>query len=116
MYEEMKRKVEDVIEKGEVGDEFIHGEEERLTFNKWTKSFTPQSHPTIIKICVLESKNDRDMMGHSLPNLIYVSREKSKAFHHHFKGGALNALVLSNPFTLTNNNFDLFRLSYKIIT
>ncbi|XP_050943066.1 cellulose synthase-like protein G3 isoform X2 [Cucumis melo] len=94
------KKVEDVIEKGEVGDKFIDGEEDRLTFNKWTKSFTPQSHPTIIKV-VLESKNDKDMMGHSLPNLVYVSREKSKAFHHHFKSGALNALLRVSA-TMTN--------------
>ncbi|XP_038875597.1 cellulose synthase-like protein G3 [Benincasa hispida] len=92
MYEHMKMKVEDVVEKGKVGDEYINGEEDRLTFHKWDKSFTPQSHPTIIKV-LLESKNDRDMMGHSLPNLIYLSRQKSKAFHHHFKGGALNALL-----------------------
>ncbi|XP_011653225.1 cellulose synthase-like protein G3 isoform X2 [Cucumis sativus] len=50
---------------------------------------------------LLESKNDRDMMGHSLPNLIYISREKSKAFHHHFKGGALNALLRVSA-TMTN--------------
>ena len=53
MYEEMKMKVEDVVEKGEVGDEFMDGEEDRFTFSKWTKSFTPQSHPTIIKVCHL---------------------------------------------------------------
>lgn len=29
----------------------------------------------------------------ALPNLVYVSREKNRAFHHNFKAGALNALV-----------------------
>lgn len=28
-----------------------------------------------------------------MPNLVYVSREKSKTYPHHFKAGALNALV-----------------------
>lgn len=40
-----------------VEDEYINGEEEDKA--------------------LLESKNDREMMGHSLPNPIYLSRQKS---------------------------------------
>jgi len=32
-----------------------------------------------------------------MPNLIYVSREKSKVSPHHFKAGALNTLVSTKP-------------------
>lgn len=42
---------------------------------------------------LLDNSKDKDISGHHLPNLVYCSREKSKASHHHFKAGALNALV-----------------------
>ncbi|KAG1346416.1 putative Cellulose synthase-like protein G2 [Cocos nucifera] len=42
---------------------------------------------------LLESSKDKDIMGNALPNLIYVSREKNINSPHHFKAGALNALV-----------------------
>lgn len=51
----MKRRVENICEKGKVEDELLNGEEERMTFNQWTKSFTPQNHPTVIKVLLLIS-------------------------------------------------------------
>jgi Cellulose synthase len=42
---------------------------------------------------LLQSSIDRDVTGHVMPNLIYVSREKRPKSPHHFKAGALNALV-----------------------
>jgi hypothetical protein len=42
---------------------------------------------------LLDASKDKDIAGYSMPNLIYVSREKNKASPHHFKAGALNALV-----------------------
>ena len=51
MYEKMKMGVENVMEKGEVGNEFINnGNEEHLAFLKWTKSFTSHNHPAIIEV------------------------------------------------------------------
>lgn len=41
----------------------------------------------------MDNSEDKDVMGHVMPNLIYVSREKRKSTIHHFKAGALNALV-----------------------
>ncbi|XP_052210714.1 cellulose synthase-like protein G3 isoform X2 [Diospyros lotus] len=43
---------------------------------------------------LLEAREDRDITGQSMPNLVYVSREKSKMSSHHFKAGALNALIM----------------------
>ena len=34
-----------------------------------------------------------DITGHTMPNLVYVSREKRPGSPHHFKAGALNVLV-----------------------
>ncbi|KAF9685948.1 hypothetical protein SADUNF_Sadunf03G0107700 [Salix dunnii] len=89
IYESMKLKVEQVLERGKVDDEYISSDQEREAFNKWTHNFTRQDHPAVL----LDASKDKDIAGYSMPNLIYVSREKSKASSHHFKAGALNALL-----------------------
>ncbi|XP_057510217.1 cellulose synthase-like protein G3 [Actinidia eriantha] len=92
MYKSMKGRVENVVERGKVEDEYITCEEEREAFNKWTEEFTRQDHPTVIQV-LLENRRDKDIAGQFMPNLIYVSRQKSKTSPHHFKAGALNALL-----------------------
>ncbi|XP_050227415.2 LOW QUALITY PROTEIN: cellulose synthase-like protein G3 [Mercurialis annua] len=92
MYESMKFRIEDVLERGKVDEQYIDGDQESEFFNKWIDKFTRQDHPTIIQ-ALLDSSKDRDITGHEMPNLIYVSREKSKTTHHHFKAGALNVLL-----------------------
>ncbi|KAF7137451.1 hypothetical protein RHSIM_Rhsim07G0081100 [Rhododendron simsii] len=89
MYESMKERVENVVDLGKVTDDYITNEQERQPFNKWTQGFTRQEHPTVL----LEIGKDRDITGQSMPNLIYVSRQKSRTSPHHFKAGALNVLV-----------------------
>lgn len=42
---------------------------------------------------MLENIKDKDITGHLMPNLIYVSREKNTTAPHYFKAGALNILV-----------------------
>ncbi|CAL5442744.1 unnamed protein product [Camellia sinensis] len=93
MYESMKARVENVVERGKVGAEYITNQQQREAFNKWTfQGFTRRDHPTVIQV-LLEIGRDKDITGESMPNLIYVSRHKSKTSPHHFKAGALNALV-----------------------
>ncbi|KAG5539498.1 hypothetical protein RHGRI_019893 [Rhododendron griersonianum] len=46
-----------------------------------------------VKLVLSEVGKDKDITGESMPNLIYVSRQKSRNSPHHFKGGALNALL-----------------------
>ncbi|KAJ9550100.1 hypothetical protein OSB04_022643 [Centaurea solstitialis] len=84
MYESMKAKVEK-------GDYVI---------NQRDANFTRQHHPTIIQV-LLDGTEESDVLGHAMPNLIYVSREKRKATHHHFKAGALNVLLRVSE-TMTN--------------
>ncbi|KAG6487608.1 hypothetical protein ZIOFF_056198 [Zingiber officinale] len=66
-----------------------------------------KSEDAVLEQVLLENSKDVDIAGNSLPNLIYVSREKSPACHHHYKAGALNVLTrvsgaLSNaPIVLT---------------
>ncbi|KAL3532892.1 hypothetical protein ACH5RR_006413 [Cinchona calisaya] len=92
MYESMKMRIESVVEKGTIPDEYITNEQEHEAFSNWTPGFTRHQHPSIIQV-LLESCKDKDISGNSMPNLIYVSREKSKTSQHHFKAGALNALI-----------------------
>ncbi|CAH9056808.1 unnamed protein product [Cuscuta epithymum] len=93
MYDNMKERVQHVCEIGMISEEYITDEEAHKIFEKYrTPNFTSQNHHTIIQV-LLESASNKDTRGHSMPNLVYVSREKSKSFPHHFKGGALNTLA-----------------------
>ncbi|MBA0801042.1 hypothetical protein Gohar_011433 [Gossypium harknessii] len=112
MYEDMKVKVEHVIDKDEVTDEYITDHQQRQAFNKWTKSFTRMDHPTVIQI-ILDKSNDKDISGRLMPNLIYVSRGKSKTSPHHFKAGALNVLlrvsaVMTNAPIILTQDCDMY--------
>ncbi|KAJ6415024.1 hypothetical protein OIU84_003925 [Salix udensis] len=88
----MKVKVEHVLERGTVGDQYITSDQEREAFNKWSSNFTRQDHPAVIQV-LLDASKDKDVDGYLMPNLIYISREKNKSSPHHFKAGALNALI-----------------------
>ncbi|XP_051151247.1 cellulose synthase-like protein G3 [Andrographis paniculata] len=89
MYESMKLKVESAVERGKVSstDDALH-----ILQHFRAKDFTRHNHPSIIQV-LLDSKKDRDIRGGSMPNLVYVSREKSSTTPHHFKAGALNTLL-----------------------
>ncbi|KAK1274813.1 Cellulose synthase-like protein G3 [Acorus gramineus] len=99
MYERMKEKVDRAMETGQEIAE-MNGPDEHKTFSKWTADFTREDHPTVIQI-LLDSERDVDVVGHAMPSLIYVSREKRPCVHHHFKAGALNALTRVSA-TMTN--------------
>ncbi|KAK9716689.1 hypothetical protein RND81_06G250800 [Saponaria officinalis] len=88
LYEDMKFRVEKALESGKVE---VDDDNMRQMFSKWTDDFTRQTHPSVIQV-LLSSVKDKDVSGVLTPNLIYVSREKSKLHHHHFKAGALNTL------------------------
>ncbi|XP_058095876.1 cellulose synthase-like protein G3 [Magnolia sinica] len=92
LYESMKEKVERVVERGRVIDGDITSDDDREAFNKWTDGFSRHDHPAVIQV-LLESSKDMDVMGHHLPNLVYVSRQKSRSSPHHYKAGALNVLL-----------------------
>lgn len=52
MYESMKARVEHVMEKGAIEDEYITSDEEHKIFNQWTHKFTIQNHPNVIQVCI----------------------------------------------------------------
>ncbi|KAL5552418.1 hypothetical protein UlMin_002594 [Ulmus minor] len=92
LYESMKARVKNVVERGKVDDQYITDEQYHQAFSKWTDGFTRQDHPTVIQV-VLDRSEDKDITGHPMPNLVYVSRQKSTTSPHHYKAGALNVLL-----------------------
>ncbi|EOA16103.1 hypothetical protein CARUB_v10004236mg [Capsella rubella] len=87
MYENMKKRVEHVVDSGKVdSDQSIKSDQFRGVFDLWDHKFTPHDHPTIIKVL---QHNETEI----IPNLVYVSREKSRVSPHHYKAGALNTLL-----------------------
>ena len=52
----MKARVENVVERGKVGDEYITNQQQREAFNKWnSQGFTRQDHPTVIQVNLLSN-------------------------------------------------------------
>ncbi|KAK9094028.1 hypothetical protein Scep_025497 [Stephania cephalantha] len=100
MYEAMKGRVENMVERGEVNEEYLTSKHDCDALNKWKPGFTHQDHPTIIEV-LLDNGEDKDITGYKMPNLVYIAREKSKSSAHHFKAGALNVLTRVSA-TMTN--------------
>uniref|UniRef100_A0A2P2K894 Uncharacterized protein MANES_02G007400 n=1 Tax=Rhizophora mucronata TaxID=61149 RepID=A0A2P2K894_RHIMU len=93
MYESMKSRIEHVVETGNVYEEYMSSDEERSALSKLTAhGCTRQNHPTVIQV-LLNNSRDKDIGGQFMPNLVYISREKSRTHSHHFKAGALNVLL-----------------------
>ncbi|XP_034702174.1 cellulose synthase-like protein G3 [Vitis riparia] len=100
MYERMRDRVENVVKRGSISNDYIPDQREIEAFSRWTDEFTPQNHPPVIQV-LLERGKDKDITGHDMPNLVYISREKRMDSPHHFKAGALN-LLLRVSATMTN--------------
>ncbi|KAF3339044.1 cellulose synthase-like protein G3 [Carex littledalei] len=108
MYEAMKERVESAVEKGSVSADLVSSEQNQHIFQKW-KQFSCNNHPVVIQV-LLQSSLDTDITGHTMPNLIYVSREKSPKSSHNFKAGALNALIGFRYGTLVEDYYTGYQL------
>ncbi|XP_062225650.1 cellulose synthase-like protein H1 [Phragmites australis] len=75
------------------------------------------NHPTIVKVLW---DNSKSRAGEGFPSLIYISREKSPRYRHHFKAGAMNvltrvsALLTNAPFML-NVDCDMFANNPQVV-
>ncbi|EOA16068.1 hypothetical protein CARUB_v10004202mg [Capsella rubella] len=113
MYQDMKSRVEHVVESGIVETTFLTGNHFCGVFDLWTKTFTRHDHPTIIQVLQNSETDMDDTKKYIMPNLIYVSREKSKVSSHHFKAGALNTLlrvsgVMTNAPIILTQDCDMY--------
>lgn len=50
MYEDMKTRVEDVVNKGYVGDEYKPSAPAAKAFGKWKNDFTTLNHPAVVEV------------------------------------------------------------------
>ncbi|XP_068655962.1 cellulose synthase-like protein E6 [Aristolochia californica] len=109
-YDEVKKKYEemqDEIAKASKGKK-VPDETRKLHkgFKEWDSKISPRDHQSIIEVLLGGNGLDAAADGTSLPNLVYVSREKRPNQPHHYKAGALNAMnrvsaLISNaPFVL----------------
>ncbi|KAK9050439.1 hypothetical protein SSX86_030591 [Deinandra increscens subsp. villosa] len=92
MYEDMKTTIQYVMDQGAINVHQLKDARTIKALGKWTAGFTRQQHPTVIEV-LLKSDQDKDVTGDYMPNLVYIAREKNKAIPHHFKAGAINALI-----------------------
>ena len=60
MYEDMKLKVENVVDRGQISAEYIANENDRKAFDKWSEGFTRHDHPTVIQVVF------------QIPNFLYI--------------------------------------------
>ncbi|KAL4628063.1 hypothetical protein ACB092_05G209900 [Castanea dentata] len=61
-----------------------------------------------------------DIQGQPLPTLVYLAREKRPQYHHHFKAGAMNALIrvssrISNSPIILNVDCDMYSNNSKSV-
>ncbi|KAG8064490.1 hypothetical protein GUJ93_ZPchr0004g39552 [Zizania palustris] len=110
-YEKLVRRIEDA----DARSLLHHGGREFAEF----LDIEHMNHPAIIKILW---DNSKSRIGEELfPRLIYVSREKSPGYHHHYKAGAMNVLVrvsavMTNAPIMVNVDCDMFVNNPKAFT
>ncbi|KAL4569579.1 hypothetical protein LXL04_025220 [Taraxacum kok-saghyz] len=92
MYENMKATIKNVMDRGVVDIDQIYEDRAIKALSKWKNGVTSHQHPTVIEV-LLKSDQDKDFAGGYMPSLFYVAREKNKTTPHHFKAGAINALL-----------------------
>ncbi|XP_022716727.1 cellulose synthase-like protein E6 [Durio zibethinus] len=110
-YEDMKKRIEAVTNKGSVPEELKN---QHKGFCEWNSNVTKQNHQPIVQIVI--DGRDRsavDSDGCRLPTLVYMAREKRPDCPHHFKAGAMNALIrvsseISNGEIILNLDCDMY--------
>ncbi|KAL4628052.1 hypothetical protein ACB092_05G209700 [Castanea dentata] len=91
LYEDMKKRIENTTKLGRISEEIS---KEHKGFNEWIFVASRRDHQTILQILIDGRESEAmDIQGQTLPTLVYLSREKRPQYHHHFKAGAMNALI-----------------------
>ncbi|KAK3123432.1 hypothetical protein QOZ80_8AG0630840 [Eleusine coracana subsp. coracana] len=92
LYEEMTERIDSAVMSGKIPEEIKVKHE---GFSEWDAGITSEDHQPIVQIMI--NGKDRNAVvdndGNVLPTLVYVAREKRPQYRHHFKAGAMNALI-----------------------
>ncbi|EEF39631.1 cellulose synthase, putative [Ricinus communis] len=91
LYEEMKKRIESTVERGNILKEM---RDQHKGFSEWNNNVTKKDHQPIVQI-VIDGRDETavDSNGCRMPTLVYLAREKRPQYPHHFKAGAMNALI-----------------------
>ncbi|KAF3783547.1 Cellulose synthase-like protein E6 [Nymphaea thermarum] len=112
LYEDMAIRIESAVSLGRVPPE-IREEHQRL-FSEWNSGTNSGDHPAILKILIGGGDSKAvDVDGCPMPTLVYLAREKRPGYPHHFKAGAMNALLrvsaeVSNAPIILNVDCDMY--------
>ncbi|MFQ6634853.1 hypothetical protein Gotur_011150, partial [Gossypium turneri] len=91
LYEEMKMRIETTTKLNQIPE---HIYKQHKGFREWNFVTSKRDHQTILQILIDgRDTNAVDIEGNPLPTLVYLAREKRPQYHHHFKAGAMNALL-----------------------
>ncbi|XP_021689910.2 cellulose synthase-like protein E6 isoform X2 [Hevea brasiliensis] len=111
LYEEMKERIESTMERGSISKEI---RDKHKGFSEWNQNVTKNDHQPIVQI-VIDGRDETavDNNGYRLPTLVYMAREKRPQYSHHFKAGAMNALIrvsseISNGPIILNLDCDMY--------
>ncbi|KAM3701222.1 hypothetical protein ACJW31_05G155400 [Castanea mollissima] len=111
LYEDMKNRIESITKLGRISEEIS---KEHKGFNEWILVASPRDHQTILQILIDGRDSEAvDIQGRPLPTLVYLAREKRPQYHHHFKAGAMNAMIrvssrISNSSIILNVDCDMY--------
>ncbi|XP_065625172.1 cellulose synthase-like protein E6 isoform X1 [Quercus suber] len=118
LYEDMKKRIENTTNLGQISEEIS---KEHKGFNEWILVASRHDHQTILQILIDGRDSEAmDIQGQPLPTLVYLAREKRTQYHHHFKAGAMNALIrvssrISNSPIILNVDCDMYSNNSKSV-
>ncbi|KAF8391684.1 hypothetical protein HHK36_023993 [Tetracentron sinense] len=111
LYEGMKNRIESTTTLGRISEEIRR---EHKGYLEWDSGSTRHDHKTILQI-LIDGRDPKamDIEGQTLPNLVYLAREKRPQYHHNYKAGAMNALLrvsskMSNGQIILNVDCDMY--------
>ncbi|KAF3954855.1 hypothetical protein CMV_019854 [Castanea mollissima] len=114
----MKKRIENTTKLGQISEEIS---KEHKGFNEWILVASRHDHHTILQILIDGRDFEAvDIQGQPLPTLVYLAREKRAQYHHHFKAGAMNALIrvssrISNNPIILNVDCDMYSNNSKSV-
>ncbi|TKY57409.1 Cellulose synthase protein E6 [Spatholobus suberectus] len=111
LYEDMKTEIESAVARGKIPENMRN---QHRGFSEWNPKTTKQDHQPIVQMIIDGRDTDAvDEDGLQLPTVVYLSREKRLNYPHHFKAGAINALIrvsseISNAPFILNLDCDMY--------
>ncbi|XP_039028210.1 cellulose synthase-like protein E6 [Hibiscus syriacus] len=111
LYDEANMRIKTTRKKNKIPEDI---RKQHKGFREWDFVTSRNDHQTILQILIDGRDPDAvDIEENVLPTLVYLAREKRPQYHHHFKAGAMNALIrvsarISNSPIILNVDCDMY--------